>query len=71
MTGIEPALPAWEAGVLPLNYIRIRDQSPWGGVKQGKPLNSGPTTQEADELPDLGYPFQSALTSSVPYSGPP
>lgn len=22
MTGIEPALPAWEAGVLPLNYIR-------------------------------------------------
>jgi hypothetical protein len=23
MTGIEPALPAWEAGVLPLNHIRI------------------------------------------------
>ena len=23
MTGIEPAYPAWEAGVLPLNYIRI------------------------------------------------
>ena len=22
MTGIEPALPAWEAGVLPMNYIR-------------------------------------------------
>ena len=22
MTGIEPALSAWEAGVLPLNYIR-------------------------------------------------
>jgi hypothetical protein len=22
MTGIEPALPAWEAGVLPLNHIR-------------------------------------------------
>lgn len=22
MTGIEPAYPAWEAGVLPLNYIR-------------------------------------------------
>ncbi len=23
MTGIEPALPAWEAGVLPMNYIRV------------------------------------------------
>ena len=22
-TGIEPALPAWEAGVLPLNYARV------------------------------------------------
>ena len=22
VTGIEPALPAWEAGVLPLNYTR-------------------------------------------------
>ena len=22
MTGIEPAYPAWEAGVLPMNYIR-------------------------------------------------
>ena len=24
MTGIEPALSAWEADVLPLNYIRLR-----------------------------------------------
>ena len=24
MKGIEPSYPAWEAGVLPLNYIRIR-----------------------------------------------
>lgn len=24
MTGIEPASPAWEAGVLPMNYICIR-----------------------------------------------
>ncbi len=23
ITGIEPATPAWEANVLPLNYIRI------------------------------------------------
>src|SRR5690606_22194290 len=23
VTGIEPALPAWEAGVLPLNYTRV------------------------------------------------
>ena len=23
MTGIEPAYPAWEAGVLPMNYIRV------------------------------------------------
>ncbi len=27
MTGIEPALSAWEAGVLPLNYIR-KDAKP-------------------------------------------
>ena len=25
MTGIEPALSAWEAEVLPLNYIRMSD----------------------------------------------
>ena len=25
MTGIEPALSAWEAEVLPLNYIRVAD----------------------------------------------
>lgn len=24
MKGIEPSPPAWEAGVLPLNYIRIQ-----------------------------------------------
>jgi hypothetical protein len=23
MMGIEPTLPAWKAGILPLNYIRI------------------------------------------------
>jgi hypothetical protein len=28
MTGIEPALSAWEADVLPLNYIRERMDSP-------------------------------------------
>jgi hypothetical protein len=28
MTGIEPALSAWEADVLPLNYIRKRMDSP-------------------------------------------
>src|SRR5690606_33891579 len=27
MTGIEPAFPAWEAGVLPLNYIRAQVHS--------------------------------------------
>jgi hypothetical protein len=26
MTGIEPALSAWEAEVLPLNYIRALEQ---------------------------------------------
>ncbi len=25
MTGIEPAPPAWEAGVLPLNYIGMEE----------------------------------------------
>ncbi len=24
ITGIEPASPAWEAGVLPMNYIRMK-----------------------------------------------
>ena len=28
MTGIEPALSAWEAEVLPLNYIRVRHPTP-------------------------------------------
>lgn len=28
MTGIEPAPPAWEAGVLPLNYIGRCGQTP-------------------------------------------
>ena len=23
ITGIEPASPAWEAGILPMNYIRV------------------------------------------------
>lgn len=26
MTGIEPAPPAWEAGVLPLNYIGLQQE---------------------------------------------
>ena len=26
VTGIEPALSAWEADVLPLNYTRVREQ---------------------------------------------
>jgi hypothetical protein len=36
MTGIEPALSAWEAEVLPLNYIRVRhpECGPW--VKRSK-----------------------------------
>jgi hypothetical protein len=28
MTGIEPALSAWEAEVLPLNYIRVAPERP-------------------------------------------
>ena len=27
MTGIEPAYPAWKAGILPLNYIRRKASS--------------------------------------------
>ena len=30
MTGIEPALSAWEADVLPLNYIRRSHSGPGG-----------------------------------------
>ena len=26
MMGVEPTLPAWEAEVLPMNYIRVRKQ---------------------------------------------
>ena len=33
ITGIEPASPAWKAGILPLNYIRIK----WGGPRDGPP----------------------------------
>jgi hypothetical protein len=32
MTGIEPALSAWEAEVLPLNYIRMRHPLTRGSV---------------------------------------
>jgi hypothetical protein len=31
MTGIEPALSAWEADVLPLNYIRSDARAAWSG----------------------------------------
>ena len=30
VTGIEPALPAWEAGVLPLNHTGMMGGSPPG-----------------------------------------
>ena len=29
VTGIEPALSAWEADVLPLNYTRVRIRQVW------------------------------------------
>ena len=32
VTGIEPALSAWEADVLPLNYTRVRFPSLLGGT---------------------------------------
>jgi hypothetical protein len=35
MTGIEPAQPAWEADILPLNYICI---DWWGREKDGETL---------------------------------
>jgi hypothetical protein len=31
VTGIEPALSAWEADVLPLNYTRAPARLPWHG----------------------------------------
>ena len=48
VTGIEPALSAWEADVLPLNYTRERASlypiaehhggaAPWGRVGAGRP----------------------------------
>ena len=30
MTGIEPAQPAWKAGILPLNYIRTEEKFSYG-----------------------------------------
>lgn len=36
MTGIEPALSAWEAEVLPLNYIRVRQPEPLPPIKTSK-----------------------------------
>lgn len=35
LTGIEPALSAWEAEVLPLNYSPVRPEAP------GKPSKTG------------------------------
>lgn len=34
VTGIEPALSAWEADVLPLNYTRIATITQWGGAAE-------------------------------------
>ena len=38
VTGIEPACPAWKAGVLPLNYTRMRRRSREGGARTRDPL---------------------------------
>lgn len=44
--GIEPTLPAWKAGVLPLNYTRKNTLKP----KQMKSIN----TQKQDKKVDTG-----------------
>ena len=38
VTGIEPACPAWKAGVLPLNYTRMGKRSREGGARTRDPL---------------------------------
>lgn len=51
-TGIEPALSAWEADILPLNYIRIRDQGQAGKpssiLEGGNDLSLVPATTGGD-----------------------
>lgn len=44
MTGIEPAFPAWEAGVLPMNYICICHAMNYNAIpaKMQGLLNGGP-----------------------------
>ncbi len=49
MTGIEPALSAWEADVLPLNYIRscavAQEQCSWPAVGRAHRCSSNPPDQ--------------------------
>jgi hypothetical protein len=40
VTGIEPALSAWEADVLPLNYTRVRGQTVPGGTSLAVPAQT-------------------------------
>jgi hypothetical protein len=56
MTGIEPALSAWEAEVLPLNYIRA--------LELGRKAISGLPATPAP-MPVSGIGFQRMLRRSV------
>ena len=54
VTGIEPARPAWKAGVLPLNYTRIEAFTAftlltWAGTLKGVPARVASS--------DIRYPF--------------
>ncbi len=57
MTGIEPAYSAWEADVLPLNYIGVR-----GLLSNDSLANRGP--DDGDRPRCRGYPRDQALAGA-------
>lgn len=48
LTGIEPALSAWEAEVLPLNYSPVRPEAPGKPSKTGSLPFDGAGAQSVD-----------------------
>ena len=59
--GIEPTPPAWEAGVLPLNYTRI-----WSGRRDSNPR---PSPWQGDALPLSHFRRQVQLNKLLGGSG--
>lgn len=66
VTGIEPALPAWEAGVLPLNYTRASGRLGGLSERYGNTSKTAPRGYSKAAMPVSSRPRMSVWMSSVP-----